>query len=115
MNAIGFNVITAEVPGLTLFDNDIRIDIPGIGTASIDVDALESLTPGGDQVYFIGLFDPLNSFTSVRVEGSGALGFYNIDDITTAVIPEPVTTWVVAALPALALVARRWLRSSPPA
>jgi hypothetical protein len=109
-NAIGFNIITAEVPGLTLFDNDIRIDIPGIGTASLDADALESVTTGGDLIYFIGLYDPINTFTTAQLEGSGALGFYNIDDITTAVIPEPGTGWVIAALSPFLLVAWRVLR-----
>ena len=87
-NAIGLNIITAEIPGVSLFDDDIRIEVPGVGIARLDASAVNSTTSGGDRIFFIGLMDLANSFTLAHLEGSGALGFFNIDDITTAAIPE---------------------------
>jgi hypothetical protein len=112
MNAIGLNIITAEIPGVTLFDDDIRLDIAGIGTARLDASDVAFLTPGGDRVFFIGVIDMDNSFTTARVEGSGAFGFYNIDDVTTAVIPEPGTGFAMAAFAPVLLTACWWGRSA---
>lgn len=108
-NAIGLSIITAEVPGVTLFDDDIRIEVPGIGIASLDADVVDGVTSGGDRIYFIGIMDSGNSFLSARLEGSGALGFYNVDDITTAVIPEPGVGWRMMALSPF-LLAACWRR-----
>jgi len=111
-NAIGLNIITAEVPGLTLFDDDIRIDVPGIGVASIDADTVDAMTPGGDRIYFIGLIDTVNTFATAQLRGSGGLGFYNVDDITVAVIPEPSVSLAMAAFAPVLLAACWWRRSS---
>jgi len=108
-NAIGLSIITAEVPGLTLFDDDIRIEVPGVGVASLDADAVNTTTPGGDRVFFIGLLDLANRFTEARLEGSGALGFFNIDDITTAAIPELSVTMTLGVF-SPALLAVWWSR-----
>jgi hypothetical protein len=117
-HAIGLTVITAEVPGLTLFDDDIRINVPGIGVASLDADDVEFTTPGGDLVFFIGIIEPASSFTTAQLGGSGAFGFFNVDDITTAVIPEPSMGAAMAAIAPLLLAACWWQRTShskPPA
>lgn len=112
MHAVGLTIITAEVPGVTLFDDDIRLDIPGIGVARLDANDLSYLTPGGDRVYFIGLIDQANSFTTARLEGSGAFGFFNIDDVTTAVIPEPGVGQALAVMSPILLAACWWRRST---
>jgi hypothetical protein len=108
--AIGLNIITAEVPGVTLFDDDIRIDVPGIGIARLDADDVDSTTPAGDLVFFIGIIDPSNDFTTARLEGSGAFGFFNIDDITTAV-PELGVGAALLAFSPIVIAACWWRRS----
>ncbi len=109
VNAIGLSVITAEVPDLTLFAGDIRIEVPGIGSVSIDPGSPDRVTPGGDAIYFIGIIDRSNAFDTAALTGSGALGFYNVDDITLAVVPEPAVTWAMVVL-APALAAACWRR-----
>lgn len=111
-HAIGLNIITDEVPGLTLFDDDIRIDVPGVGTARLDADDVDSLTPSGGLVFFIGVIDMASSFTTARLEGSGAFGFFNIDDVTTAAIPEPSVGLAMAAFSPILLAACWWRRIS---
>ncbi len=104
MHALGLNIITAEVPGVTLFDDDIRVDVPGIGIVRLDADDVDSVTPGGDRVYFLGIVD-VAGFTSARLEGSGAFGFYNVDDVTMAVVPEPSVKVALAVFGPLMLAA----------
>jgi len=96
-NAVGLFVITAEVPGVTLFDGDIGLTAGG-ATAWLDVDAVLATLADGSLVYFLGVIDPAASFTSASLDtfgGGGAFAF-NVDDVVTAV-PEP------AAAPLLAL------------
>jgi len=113
-NAIGLNIITSEVPGVSLFDDDIRIDVPGIGVASIDADTVDALTAGGDRIYFLGIIDTVNSFTTAQLEGSGAFGFFNVDDISTAavIIPEPGVSKVMVAFLPILFAAGWWRRST---
>ena len=85
-HAIGMFVISSEIPNFSIFDNDIVIDVPGVGTAPIDIDDLQG-TVGGDNVFFIGLIDTMSTFTTARVRydptAISAIVF-NIDDISTA-------------------------------
>lgn len=104
-NAIGLDIITAEVPGVTLFDNDIRLSIPGIGVARIDADDVDATTVGGDRIFFIGLLDRSNTFTQASLEGSGALGFFNIDTITAATVPEFTVSQTLAIFSPMLLLA----------
>ena len=105
-NAIGLFVITAETPGVSLFDGDIRLTAGGT-TALLDVDAVQSTLSDGSLVFFLGVVDPESGFASASLEtfgGGGAFAF-NVDDVVTAV-PEPgVATLVAAGL--LAWVASR--------
>ena len=94
-SAIGLFIITAEVPGTTLFDGDLGLAAAGI-TAFLDVDAVEQTLPDGI-VYFLGVIDPAASFSSASLDsfgGGGAFAF-NVDDVVTAV-PEPGTALMVA-------------------
>ena len=86
-NAIGMFVITGEFPGLSIFDNDILVDVPGAGTASLDVDDLQATIGGTDNVFFIGLIDDMSTFSMAEVRYNAAAVAtiaFNIDDITTA-------------------------------
>lgn len=89
-HAIGLFVITAEVPGATLFDGDLLLDAGG-ATALLDVDAVEQTLADGSLVFFLGVLDDAGTFTSASLESCPACGgsfLYNVDDIVTAV-PEP--------------------------
>ena len=58
---------------------------------------MEQTLPDGGVVYFLGLIDTTASFTSASVSTiGGGFFFYNVDDITTAVIPEPGTFALLA-------------------
>ena len=109
--AIGLNFITAEVPNVSLFDDDISLTVAtaGNGTvvANLDVDAQDGTLPAGDRVFFIGIIDDTNPFSSANLDtvtGGGPLILFNIDDVTTG-IPEPSTTLLL--LGSLLLVGRR--------
>lgn len=89
-HAIGLFVITAEVPGSTLFDGDLALDAGG-ATAFLDVSVVEQTLPDGSLVFFLGVVDDAAPFTSASLENCAACGgffTYNVDDIVTAV-PEP--------------------------
>ena len=95
-NAVGFNIITGEIPNTSIFDNDIQLVVPSVGSAVLDVDALEATIGGTDSVFFVGLIDTDNTFTSAQIRyDAAAVGtiVFNIDDITTA-IPEPSTIFL---------------------
>jgi hypothetical protein len=97
-NAIGFSVITAEIPGTSFFDDDIQLTAGGT-TALLDVDALQNTLGDGSLVFFIGIIDDSASFTgaSLATPGSSGSFIYNIDDITTtsaAVVPIPGAVWL---------------------
>ena len=89
-SAIGLFIITAEAPGETLFDDDIRLTAAG-ATAFLEVDAIEQTLPDGI-VYFLGVIDPAATFSSASLDtfGGGGAFAYNVDDVVTAV-PEPGT------------------------
>jgi hypothetical protein len=94
-SAIGLYIITAETPNFTLFDDDIQLTAGG-GKALLDVDALQSTLSDGSLVYFLGLIDTGGSFaTASLLTHNSSEGFlYNIDDITTAVVPLPGAFWL---------------------
>jgi hypothetical protein len=88
--AVGLFIVTAEVPGVSLFDGDIGLTAAG-ATAYLDVDAVQQTLSDGI-VFFLGVIDPALSFSSASLEGFGGGGAfaYNVDDVVTAV-PEPGT------------------------
>ncbi|MEZ4332613.1 MAG: hypothetical protein R3F35_12700 [Myxococcota bacterium] len=88
-HAVGLFVITAETPGTSLFDGDVRLQVGG-AAVSLDVDDVQSTLADGSRVFFLGLIDPEASFTSasLRTFGAGGEFAFNVDDVITA-LPEP--------------------------
>ncbi len=107
-NAVGLFVITAETPGLSLFDGDIRLAAAG-ATASLDVDDVQATLSDGSRVYFLGVIDAGSTFGSASVGtfGIGGAFAFNVDDMVTA-LPEPGAAWTLTSgLLVLAAVRRR--------
>lgn len=95
-NAIGFSVITAEMPGFSLFEDDIQLSAAGT-TALLDVNSVQQTLSDGSLVFFLGIIDDSASFTSANLTTPNSSGsfFYNIDDIvTTSVVPIPGALWL---------------------
>jgi len=88
-NAVGLFVVSAEAPGVSLFDGDIRLAAGG-ASAALDVDAVQATLPDGSRVFFLGLIDPGATFAAANVGTFGAGGefAFNLDDVVTA-LPEP--------------------------
>ena len=110
VSAIGMYFITAETPNFTLFDDDIQLTAGG-GTAMLDVDALQLTLSDGSLVYFLGLIDTTGSFITASLDTPNSSGgfLYNIDDITTSVIPLPGALWLfVSGLVGLIATRRRY-------
>ncbi len=85
--AIGMFFITADL----LFDDDIQLTAGGV-TASLIASDVQSTLPDLSDVYFLGVVDDMNGFTTASVTTiGGGFFFYNVDDITTAPVPEPST------------------------
>ena len=85
--AIGMFFITAD----ELFDDDIQLLAGGV-TASLIASDVQSTLPDGSDVYFLGVVDDMTAFTTASVTTiGGEFFFYNVDDITTAPVPEPST------------------------
>jgi len=86
--AVGMFFITADL----LFDDDIQLTAGGV-TASLIASDLQSTLPDLSDVYFLGVVDDMNGFTTASVTTPQGQGFflYNVDDITTAPVPEPST------------------------
>jgi hypothetical protein len=84
--AVGVFIITAEEPGETLLDGDIRLTAGG-ATAFLDVDSVEQTLPDGSLVFFLGVIHPGASFSSASLEtfGGGGAFAYNLDGILTGV------------------------------
>ena len=95
VNAIGMFFITADL----MFDGDIELTVGGVSASLVTAD-VSFLPTFGDQVYFLGLIDTMNTFTTASVTTIGG-GFFlfNVDDIVLASaaagpmvpVPEPAS------------------------
>lgn len=111
VSAIGLYIITAEDPGVTLFNGDIQLTT-GSGLALLDVSAIQQTLSDGSLVYFLGLINTSESFTTASLTTPNSSGgfLYNIDDITTSVaaVPLPAALWLfVSGLLGLLTTCRR--------
>ena len=90
VNAIGMFFITADV----MFDDDITLTGGGASVGLSAADAGADLGDGGIP-YFLGIIDDTNPFTTANITTIGGGFFlYNVDDITTAVVPLPGALWL---------------------
>lgn len=102
--AIGLSIISAD----QLVDNDFRLTAGGFSVA-LDAGAVQETLPDGGDVYFLGIIDDTTPFAGAVLETSHvdpdqSFFVYNVDDITTAPVPEPSTLalggvgWALLAL-----------------
>ena len=90
VNAIGMFFITVD----EMFDNDITLSAGGTSVGLNVADAGAALGDGGIP-YFLGIIDNSNTFTAASITTIGGGFFlYNVDDITTAVVPLPGAVWL---------------------
>ena len=90
VNAIGMFFITAD----EMFDGDIALSAGGTSVGLNVADAGTDLGDGGIP-YFLGIIDDTNTFTTASITTIGGGFFlYNVDDITTAVVPLPGALWL---------------------
>lgn len=90
VNAIGMFFITADV----MFDDDITLSAGGTSVALNTLDAGSDLGDGGIP-YFLGIIDDTSPFAMASITTIGGGFFlYNVDDITTAVVPLPGALWL---------------------
>jgi hypothetical protein len=90
VNAIGMDFITADL----MFDGDITLNAGGASVALSVADAGADLGDGGIP-FFLGIIDTGNAFASADILNIGGGFFlYNVDDITTSVIPLPGAAWL---------------------
>jgi len=90
VNAIGMFFITAD----EMFDDDITLTAGGTSAGLSAADAGANLGDGGIP-YFLGIIDDTNPFTTANISTIGGGFFlYNVDDITTAVVPLPGALWL---------------------
>ena len=86
-SAIGLFFISAD----PLLDGDISITAGSV-TASLVADDVYATLTDGSRVYFLGIVDDQEGFTSASVEAlAGGFFLYNVDDIITAPFRETVT------------------------
>lgn len=107
-NAVGLFIITAEKPGVSLFDGDIRLTAAG-AVAALDVDDVQATLADGSRVFFLGVIDGSSTFAAANVGTFGAGGefAFNVDDVVTA-LPEPgLVAATGSGLLALAAIRRR--------
>ncbi len=107
-NAIGFFVITAETPGVSLFDDDIQLTV-GSTTALLDVNAVQQTLSDGALVFFLGIIDDSAAFTSANLSTPNSSGafLYSLDDITTSAVPLPAAFWLFGSGLAVLLALRK--------
>lgn len=91
-NAISLKILTSDIPGISLFTNDIQLNAGG-GNVGIDQTGGTIIPPtAGDREFFLGIIDTTTIFTTASLDYEpAAVGFvvFNIDDMTTAAVPEP--------------------------
>jgi hypothetical protein len=97
LNAIGMYFISLD----TLLDTDIELTAGG-ATASLDASMIQSTLPDGSNVFFLGIIDTMNDFSTASITSSCVGCFlFNIDDIVTAApelsVPEPSTLFLFTA------------------
>jgi hypothetical protein len=84
-SAVGLYFITAD----PLLDGDITL-VAGGTTAALQSTDIQETLPDGSKVYFLGIVDNNEAFSSARVEAlAGGFFLYNVDDIITAPIDQP--------------------------
>lgn len=92
VNAIGLLFITAD----QMFDDDIILSAGGTSVGLSVADAGTDLGDGGIP-YFLGIIDETNMFTTADITNIGGGFFlYNVDDITTSVVPIPGALYLFA-------------------
>ncbi|NOQ63574.1 MAG: hypothetical protein GQ582_03585 [Methyloprofundus sp.] len=109
-NAIGMYFLSADA----LVDGDIRISVAGTNVDLVAADLIMTLTDN-TSVFFLGLLDENNAFTSMDIVTSydddpeSPYFFWNIDDITTASVPAPslIVLYVIGLLGVQRLTARK--------
>ena len=85
VNAIGMYFISSDV----LFDADIELTASG-ATASLDVSEIQLTLADGSNVFFLGIIDTMDTFSTASITSSCAGCYlFNIDDIVTTQVPEP--------------------------
>lgn len=84
-SAVGLYFITAD----PLLDGDIIVAAGGV-TAALQAADIQETLPDGSKVYFLGIVDNHEAFSSARIEAlAGGFFLYNVDDIITAPV-QPV-------------------------
>lgn len=94
-NALGLYVMSRD----SLVDNDFRLTV-GTFSAGLSTAKLQRSLADGTSVYFLGIVDPMTTFTSASLTTShdGEVGafLWNADDIVTALAPVPEPkTWAI--------------------
>jgi hypothetical protein len=91
--AVALAIVSAEVPNVTLFDEDLRLTANGI-SAALDIDPPAQDLGDGNLAYFLGVITPGSTFTSAVLSGLGGGYFtYVLDDFMIACncVPLPAT------------------------
>ncbi len=81
VNAIGLYIISND----ELLDNDVTLSAGGTSVNLVAANSQDTLADGSS-VYFLGISDPLTSFTTASLTTAGNGEFlFNVDDIITSV------------------------------
>lgn len=90
VNALGMFFITAD----EIFDDEIVLNAAGTSVGLLVADAAATLADGGVP-FFLGIIDTDNTFTEASISTlNGDFFLYNVDDITTSVVPIPGALWL---------------------
>jgi len=94
-SAVGLYVISAD----TLVDGDLRLTV-GSDSASLNAAAVQQTLPDSSKVYFLGLLNNGDTFSSATLSthGGGGAFTFNVDDllVASATVPEPTVVLPVA-------------------